>query len=65
MIAAYVPEMKRLARALWLTTERTASDALHAHGYLSSRLVAGACDEALEQVTLPGLEYCGIEVNDT
>jgi hypothetical protein len=48
------------AGALWRSTERTASDALHAHGYLSSVIVAGACDEALEQVIVPGLDYCGI-----
>lgn len=62
LIAAYVPEMKRLARALWLATNREGSEALHAHGYLSSAIVAEGCDEALEKVTMPGLEYCGITV---
>jgi hypothetical protein len=60
MIATYVPEMTRLARALWLGTPREGDDALHAFGYLSSAIVARGCDEALDQVTLPGLEHCSI-----
>lgn len=60
MIAAYVPEMTSLARSLWLTTPRPADGALHALGYLSSTIVATACDDAIEQVTLPGLRACSI-----
>ena len=60
MIAAFVPEMTRLARSLWLTTPRPADEALDALGYLSSAVVTRGCDEAIERVTLPGLEACAI-----
>jgi len=57
MLAAYVPEMTRLTRELWLSTPRQGDPQLHALGYLSTEIVGPAVTEALEKVTLPGLEH--------
>jgi hypothetical protein len=60
MIRAYAPEMTRLVRMLWQSAERTADPELHKLGYLSSPLVAGACEEAMDDVVIPGLERLGV-----
>jgi hypothetical protein len=60
MLAAFIPEMTRLVREVWLSTERPGDDALHALGYLSSAVIAPAAEEALDQVILPGLAQLGI-----
>ena len=60
MVRHYVPEITALTRATWMSSERTASDALHAFGYLSGPLVDQACEEALETVVMPGLERLGV-----
>ena len=56
MLAAHVPEMLRLVRMVWQTTERAPDARLHELGYLSSAIVGPACDEAIDEVVLPGLE---------
>jgi len=56
MIASHVPAMVRLARDLWLSTPRQGDTATDGLGYLSTELVSAACDEALNGVTLPGLD---------
>jgi hypothetical protein len=61
MLAAYVPEMTRLTRELWLSTPREGDPELHALGYLSSAVVEPAVTEALDEVTLPGLSHLGVE----
>ncbi len=60
MLAAYVPEMTRLVRMVWQTTERPADERLHELGYLSSAIIGPACDEALDDVVLPGLAKLGV-----
>jgi len=60
MLGHYVPDMIRLVRRVWQSTERTEHPQLDALGYLSSAVVDPACDEALEGVILPGLERLGI-----
>jgi len=62
MLGRYVPEMTRLVRMVWQSTERVAHPELHALGYLSSAIIGQACDEALDGVILPGLERLGIRV---
>jgi len=61
MLASYIPEMTRLVRMVWQSTERVASPRLHALGYLSCDVIDPACDEALDGVILPGLAKLGIE----
>jgi hypothetical protein len=60
MIAAHIPEMLNLTRRVWLSTPRPADPNLHALGFLSTPLVGSACEEAIEQVILPGLEHHGV-----
>jgi hypothetical protein len=60
MIGAYVPEMVRLTRRVWQSTRRAGEEELHQLGYLSSSIVDPACDDALENVTMPGLRHLGI-----
>jgi hypothetical protein len=60
MIRAFVPEMTRLTRMVWQSTPRPADERLEGLGYLSSRIVDAACDDALESVILPGLEHLGV-----
>lgn len=60
MLRSYVPEMTRLTRMAWQSTRREPDEDLHALGYLSSPLVALACDEAIPNVVLPGLEHLGV-----
>lgn len=55
MLAAYVPEMLRLVRMVWQSTPRAPDAPLHELGYLSSAIVGPACDEAIDEVVLPGL----------
>jgi hypothetical protein len=62
MLAAYVPEMTRLVRMVWQSTERPADERLHELGYLSSSIIGGACDEAIEGVVLPGLAKLGVSL---
>lgn len=62
MLGRYVPELTRLVRMVWQSTERGAHPELHALGYLSSAIIGEACDEALDSVILPGLERLGIPV---
>lgn len=57
MIAAHVPEMVELTHLTWLSTLRSADDELQALGFLSSPMVAAACEDALADVILPGLEH--------
>lgn len=56
MLAAYAPEMLRLVRTVWLSKHRPPDSRLHELGYLSSAIVGPACDEAIDDVVLPGLE---------
>ncbi|MGC4095030.1 MAG: hypothetical protein QM756_45350 [Polyangiaceae bacterium] len=60
MLRAHVPEMLSLTREAWTSSQRAATDRLHQLGYLSTPLVKAACDEAIEQVVLPGLAHVGI-----
>ncbi len=60
MLAGYVPEMTRLVRLVWQSTSRVGDPALHALGYLSSEVVGGAVDEAIDGVILPGLRELGV-----
>ena len=52
--------MLRLVRMVWLSAERAPDARLEGLGYLSSAVIAPACDEAIEGVILPGLERLGI-----
>jgi hypothetical protein len=65
MLAAYVPEMLRLVRMVWQSTQRAPDSALHELGYLSSEIIGPACDEAIDGVVVPGLESAGIAVTAT
>lgn len=60
MIRVYVPELTRLVRLVWQSEPRTPDDRLHELGLLSSTLIDRACDEALDNVILPGLEQLGV-----
>jgi hypothetical protein len=60
MLGRYVPEMARLVRMVWQSTERVAHSGLHELGYLSSPIIDPACDEALDGVIMPGLAKLGI-----
>lgn len=60
MLAAHVPEMLRLVRMVWQSTQRAPDARLHELGYLSSEIIDPACDEAIEGVVMPGLERAGI-----
>lgn len=62
MIAAIVPAMEALTRALWCGPKRALNPELQALGYLSLPMVEGAVERALTGVTLPGLEQNGIRV---
>jgi hypothetical protein len=62
MIAAFVPKMTQITRALWLAPDRDADGVLHALGFLSRPLIAQACDEAFDTVIRPGLDQNGIAV---
>ncbi len=62
MLAEYVPAMTELTRKAWLGPQRAADPALHQLGYLSLPLVQAACEEALRDVILPGLEQNGVRV---
>lgn len=60
MLGRYVPEMTRLVRMVWQSSERVEQSKLHELGYLSSAVIDPACDEALDGVILPGLAKLGI-----
>lgn len=60
MIGVYVPEMIRLTRTVWQSTRRQGNDALHRLGYLSSEIVGPACDDAIDNVVLPGLDRLAV-----
>jgi hypothetical protein len=60
MIASYVPEMTRITRMVWQTARRDGDERLEQLGFLSSRIVDGACDDAIDSVVLPGLDHLGI-----
>jgi hypothetical protein len=62
MIGSYVPEMIQLTRKVWQTRRRDSDEELHRAGYLSSVIVDPACDDALDNVVLPGLTRLGIPV---
>jgi len=62
MLAAHVPEMLRLVRMVWRATPRPPDAALHELGYLSSEIIDAACEEAIADVVMPGLESAGIEL---
>jgi hypothetical protein len=60
MIRTYVPEMTQITRTVWQSTPRPADERLEQLGFLSSRIVDGACDDAFTSVILPGLDYLGV-----
>jgi hypothetical protein len=60
MIRSYVPEMTRITRMVWQTTRRDGDERLEQLGFLSSRIVDGACEDAIDTVVLPGLDHLGI-----
>lgn len=60
MLAAFVPAMTSLTRALWTAPDRAADPQLEALGYLSVQLIEGAMTQAFDEVILPGLEHNGI-----
>lgn len=62
MLAAFVPAMSRLTRALWLAPQRSGHHQLEALGYLSNPLVERALLQAFDEVILPGLERNRIRV---
>jgi hypothetical protein len=63
MIASHVPTMLEITRKAWLSTSRPADEDLHALGFLSSPMVRGACDDAIESVVLPGLVHHRVPVD--
>jgi len=62
MLATFVPEMTRITREAWHATLREADPTLHELGYLSTPLVAKACDQAFDEVIYPGLEQNEIRI---
>jgi hypothetical protein len=60
MIHEHIPEMTRITRMVWQTTRREADEDLHALGYLSSLIIDEACEEAIQDVVLPGLQHLGV-----
>jgi hypothetical protein len=62
MLAAFVPEMTRITREAWHATRREADPGLHELGYLSTPLVAKACDQAFAEVIYPGLEQNDVRI---
>ncbi|HYJ08405.1 MAG TPA: diiron oxygenase [Polyangiaceae bacterium] len=60
MLAAFVPAMSALTRALWLAPQRPSDSKLEGLGYLSRPLVERALQQAFDEVILPGLERNGI-----
>jgi hypothetical protein len=55
MIRAHVPEMEELTRLVWQSGGRPNDERLEQLGFLSSRIVDAACDDAIASVVLPGL----------
>jgi len=62
MIAAYVPEMIQLTRKVWQSSRPAGEEQLVEMGFLSSSVVDPACDDAIENVVLPGLAKLGVRV---
>ena len=62
MLAAFVPAMTELTRRAWYGPARAADAALEQLGYLSQPLVERACEAALRDVILPGLEQNGVRI---
>jgi hypothetical protein len=63
MIASHVPEMIRLTRMVWQSNRPAGEEDLLGMGYLSSSIVDPACDDAIDNVVLPGLAKLGVCVD--
>lgn len=59
MIASHVPAMEQLLRQAWQSKRRPSDPVLHQLGFLSSEIIDGACEQALDEVIRPGLELRG------